>query len=332
MQTPVSCTKAPLPVLSTAILGLMFATGCNGPSLTSEVLESHGSLVAQGVVYSLPRSWLKITYPTDKAPASVEVVQMPDLRSSYVLTGKHSPWANDKSVFEVSNGLLQSVNSTPESRVASIVQTAVTAVSNGKKLLDNVPSGDDDEPAVLMVDPFNPPSGSGLTIVDETHPNGDGGSYDTARRSCNLPQDGKGKADGEDSQRQKQGFICVPVMTVVRVTLLTENKKYEFRASVADPVRTVTIPVNRSACTKAETAITLGNGVLTKFDATRPSEVEGCLSIPLNVVKAIIAAPFDAVTGRTARLEAEKKLADTQLALIQAQAKLLAAQQGNTAQ
>ena len=81
--------------------------------------------------------------------------------------------------------------------------------------------------------------------------------------------------------------------------------------------------MNRSACAKAENAITFQDGIMTKYDVTRPSAVASCLSIPLNVLHAIISAPVDAITGRTARYKAETALLTSEIALLEERNRLL---------
>lgn len=347
MQTPIRATRTPRRIFLPLGLALAIASGCQNPAVISESynasefapdvsqellkpgqtarapIADQKSLSAEGVIYSLPRSLLKITFPSGDKPATLDVVQLPDLSHRYVLSGTHSAWANDKAVFKVSNGLLQSIGSTPESRVPTIAQTVLTAVSDARKLLElRKEVSDAKQPQILMIDPFDPQPGYGVTI-DPTLDPGLKGRIDVKKpRGCPSMADGK----------NGRGFICVPVMTVVGVTVVTNSKLYEFRALVADPYLTYAIPMGRTACAKRETTVKLADGIVSEFEATRPSEVEACLSIPLNVVKAIIAAPFDAITGRTARLNAEKDLAKAQLELIKAQAALLESQKSNQTQ
>ena len=117
------------------------------------------------------------------------------------------------------------------------------------------------------------------------------------------------------------------MLTYVTVHVHKDNS--EFRVPVADPVRVYGVKLSRVACAKGEHEMTIRDGFLTEYKSKKPSEIESCASIPLNIVSAIIAAPIDAITGRTKRLKAEKKLAAAQLELIKAQAALLESQKGD---
>lgn len=122
--------------------------------------------------------------------------------------------------------------------------------------------------------------------------------------------------------------VCVPITTPISISVEAEGlAKVETFVTVVDPTRAIGISFNRTACAEAKNALTFSDGIMTGYDVTRPSEVASCLSIPLDILSAIISAPVDAITGRTARANAEKALLTAEINLLMERNKLLAQQQ-----
>lgn len=255
-----------------------------------------------------------MTFAEGTTQTSADPIQVPDSSARYFLADKHSVWANDDTALKVENGLLTSVSSKPDDRTGEVVQKIVSSVrsaaGSGMVTFDlKLKTSEETKQTTVVFDPFGDPP-VGITV--------------------DWPARGKGAEIPKGLIRDKcpaDASLCVPVLTYVIVHVQKDNS--EFRVLVADPVRVYGVKLNRVACAKGEHEITVQDGFLTEYKSKKPSEIESCASIPLNIVSAIIAAPFDAITGRTARLKAEKELAAAQLELIKAQAALLESKKSN---
>jgi hypothetical protein len=115
----------------------------------------------------------------------------------------------------------------------------------------------------------------------------------------------------------------LPVLFTLRAT--AGNKETRFVETFPDPHQVIRFDIRRGACIQRTTDLTFVKGSLTKVALTKPSEVLGCLAIPLSLVKAVVAIPAAALTGDTTRAKAEKENLEAQEARLRAHEALLAA-------
>lgn len=94
-----------------------------------------------------------------------------------------------------------------------------------------------------------------------------------------------------------------------------------FYASADAPIEFISI--DRSAFVKHKTSLTFNRGFPTEIDTDKPSEVEGFVSIPLDITTAIVKAPVEAFKAEKAETDAESDLRASQATLIQRQMDLL---------
>jgi hypothetical protein len=221
----------------------------------------------------------------------------------------------------VSNGLLGNVTADSDDKLPEVVQTVAGAFSSGLRgeaRLTESGAGTDS----FSFDPFAAPSQNVMQHEIKVRPLDDPALFDRVRRGV------------RDRQSCVAASVCVPLMTTVEVTVIAPGGAVVVSAllPVPDPTRSLGIRLNRSACGKVENTLTIEDGLLTKYDVTHPSEVADCLSIPLDVIAAVISAPVDAITGRKARIAAEKDLIAAQILLAQKQSELaeLQASAGST--
>jgi hypothetical protein len=83
------------------------------------------------------------------------------------------------------------------------------------------------------------------------------------------------------------------------------------------------LPIDRSAFVKRDTTITLAEGFPTKITTLKPSEVVGFMSIPLDIITAIVAAPGQLLTVKVEQARGEQGLLREQQAVVQEQNALL---------
>ncbi|MDJ0637687.1 MAG: hypothetical protein QNJ20_02545 [Paracoccaceae bacterium] len=294
---------------------LVLATGCATKApITSRALIV-GSTI-KGMPYYLPKSYLRVSFDAGASPVTAaEVVNIPDQSRGYSAEVGFSAFSNDLFVIQTSqDGLLETVSVDTEEQSDVIVQTLTSRVSD-------ILAGEEfrsfnREASVqafsILIDPFDPQlSGHGMSLGNGAFVRNIGDA---------LVSDGPAVACPADAA------ICVPLLVPVKIELSVAGQIFQHFVTVAHPHHVMGIRIDRHACVRSKSVLTLQAGVITKFDVDKPSEVAGCLSIPLDVISAIVAAPVNALTGRKKRLDAERELLDGQRLLLEQQQELLAAQ------
>jgi hypothetical protein len=300
-------------IFTTFVAGL---TACNlPPPVTSRPLAAYETTAIEGLVYSLPRSVVRIK-TMDAVTAIAPIEQVPDPQRRYVLEGKYLFSTNDDFEFNVENGLLTAVTANSEDERPQVVEKAKDVISSllrSENEADFRQNGTPKLPNREFV--FDPLKAATQTVMD----------YRITIKPIADPNLFKRIHRGERNHQSCQdASFCVPVTTPVQVRVRHDaGIDVETVLTVVDPTRSIGIQVNRSACARSENMIAFRNGIMTKYDVTRPSEVASCLSIPLNVLRAIISAPVDAITGRTAQNSAEQALLTSEIALLQERNRLL---------
>lgn len=295
-----------------AILGAGLLNACTLPApLTTRAFVPGDPAAIEGVIYHLPRSFIRVK-ASETNLTIVAVENIPDLRARYVLQQRFRASSTDNPEFTTENGMLKTVNADSTDDTPKIVNTALAGVAQVLQReareaarIATAKIGETE----FLVDPFDPHSrGQGeikvtVTILDPAL---------KARMAQRVQR--SGCAAGAS--------LCVAVPTLVRITAAQGETNVTVIVPVADPTLSVGLKLDRHACVATQNAITFTDGFLTKYDVTKPSEVAECLSIPLDILSAIIRAPIDAITGRKARLSAEQSLIAAQVLLAQEQAKL----------
>lgn len=77
-------------------------------------------------------------------------------------------------------------------------------------------------------------------------------------------------------------------------------------------------PYETDPCTTAKYDVTFNNGMLTRRDIERPSEVLGCLRVPLEILEAIISLPTEILQLKVDYSSKEEELLEQQKATIDA--------------
>lgn len=137
-----------------------------------------------------------------------------------------------------------------------------------------------------------------------------------------------------------QGSVCFRLVTPVLASISarvdsTQAKDgssqagpitKQYLAIVPDPLAVGSYNIRRGPCIDRNTQLSMTDGVVTKVDLNKPSEILNCLSIPLDVGKAIASVPGALLTIKVNQAESEIKYLQAQKSLLEAQAALLAAQ------
>ena len=105
----------------------------------------------------------------------------------------------------------------------------------------------------------------------------------------------------------------------------------DYVALVPDPISVGQYNIHRGPCIDRNTKVVFVNGSISTLELIKPSEVLGCLQIPLDIAKAILAVPGSLLTVKVNNITDEKKYLQAQTDLLNAQVALWAAQQKATA-
>jgi hypothetical protein len=293
------------------------------PPVKSQFLQP-GSVADRpitGTLYALPLSRLRVTVTKDSADRpilNVTRVNYADLDARYIAQAFPSSSANDDIILGTDgSGLLNFATVSSDEVSDEIVKTAAAGVSSliaARSGSGNLRMASATPDINTLIDPYTH-NGTGMINVKWLGPR--------------LPI----TADGKRRRCPKETSICVPVMVPVEVTLTTKDN-VETKAVIAVPDRyaSIGIRLHRRPCVNTINTLTMSEGILTRFDIEKPSELAGCLSIPLDILTAIISAPIDAFRSETAALAAQAELLNAQAALLEAQTALASAQKETTSE
>ena len=303
-----------------ATLALALAACATDPPIQSQSFVGSG-VELRGIPYSLPQAYIEVVLKEDVTKSKLDLVYIPDPNHRYIASVNLNVASGENlSIIANAKGLLTSVTTTSTDASAGITDALVSGVSeiikargfefsqiNGPDLPP--PEGKNE----FLFDPFNIPEDIAHLVKVEP--------LDASlNRAVQARQKMHRNACPADAS------ICVPLVTPIEVTVRGAVGTQKFVAIVPDPRYAIGLHIDRYACSQTVTTVTLANGVLTDYVINKPSQVAECLSIPLKVIKAILAAPADAIAGRTAgfkarsgELTAQKGLLDAQIALLKAQ-------------
>lgn len=278
-----------------------------------------------GIPYSLPRPVLKVVIdPTamkevDKAKSSFELI--PDPNATYVARFNLSQGRNDSLKVGVNNkGLLTSLTTSSEATLPAVASEIISSIKNvvvAKRTKRE--AGSEKKPKEFRIDlhKHHFPEDVTVTFLDD----------DLNKRIRNhVRNDPKGPSPVRPRICATGASLCVPFLTPAVVTVDYGGVLTEIDVVIPHPEKVHALRLDRHSCVQDEAELILADGILTSLQVVKPSEVAACAKIPLDIVSAIIAAPIDAVTGRTTRLQNETELLQAQIALIKAQQDLEAAQ------
>jgi len=322
-------------LIRTAIPLITFACliGCSG-----QMQQSHyvgGSRVTTTrMSYSLPKALINLSVDSDAAGkitvTTPSASLLPDPDARYNVEIRESAFADDTYNIGVStNGLLETSQGVAEDRTSGIVAKVIEIFTEVAKMTVNraAPVEGKKAPyhADLSFDPFNNSSvaransqlryaGSDFVIDVE------GVSGETIGKITQV--------EVINAASGCSGSLCTRLVRPIVITLKSKASGFagSYMTIVPDPTYVVGVDIERGPCIKRDTKITFANGILTKYDLTKPSEVLGCLAIPLELAKAIVSIPGALLTFRVEKIGNENKLVDAQAALLASQAKLIKAQ------
>ena len=305
--------RCSFPDWTTLIAALFVLSSCSVGRTIETNRFTDVSSKGMSIPYSLPKGLLSFTVTQAATPIIVfnGVKLVPDDQARYVANLKTSIFSSDDYKFVVEDGLLKTVSNTTTDATPAVVSTLTTGISGILKREERsaariARATEGARVDTFLIDPFKHRSNPRPHITAQI-------------------KDIRGEPVGHISEYREcpQGSVCFPLLVTVVVKISVEGASSEFEAVVPDPRQVAAVDVNRFACDETKSSVTLNKGVLTNYDVKKGSEVAGCLSIPLDIISAIIRAPIDAITGQSARIDSNKTLVTAQKLLIAEQLELI---------
>jgi len=308
--------------------------------------QNTGAYLRKGIFYALPKSLIKLTVDRSKADNTrITAVNeiYPDASAVYRTVIETSPFAHDTIEIAVdASMLLSSVNSKNKDESVAISEKVVTLVQNvlvggAESLTASETTATKPQLAVVQFDPFDPRETcesalqAGVTLrVTNLGAKSFGclGGSVTGVEGTETDASDVGSVIPDVPVNCSEG-VCFrlvrPVIIHVEDQDPTTRATYvsEHVAIVPDPSLEVAYDISRAACVEKNTTLTFTKGLLTRASIAKPSEVLNCLSIPAQVVAAVLGFPEAVDTRKAARLDREKGLIDKQIALIDSQQKFI---------
>ncbi|MEM6621128.1 MAG: hypothetical protein AAF674_02785 [Pseudomonadota bacterium] len=266
------------------------------PALSSSAVQTSGPKnLPIHVPYALPSAMLALTvsWAGPGKPLQIKLAEpktFPDPTARYMLTALPSAWAKDDFTLVAEGGLLKSVNAVNEDKTAAVVSKVIELAAQAAKLTaglrTNRPPSVQPFDLSLLIDPYDAQSiakaKAELTQVGLVLSVGGPGGAALAPRDPN--------AEVCDHS------LCYRVNSAVTVKVEDRKGWYggplkEFLVEVPDQSGTFGADIHRGACIKRTTKLEFTQGVLTSATLNKPSEVEACLSIPLDILKAVVEVP-----------------------------------------
>lgn len=291
---------------------------------------------------------------TDKSIIEASLIQLsfdmdthiePDTRHLLVLTYNSFLFSHDEMrICTDASGLLQNVSSDTEDRISAIVAQFAEAPSQvaeagealvARSVTEKKGVGVNQSVEVLdYTNTFHLLSGDieekectrdWIIHVDGIS-SGQHGLLD-ASFQCKIPFTGKVVAFDND-KKAYEGVLTRPLRKAT-MEVFTKDKTGAFKTStslqydiqVPDISRVMNIPIKRHAFVKNQYVPKFSSGLLIENYINKPSEFEGFLSIPINVLKAIVSIPaalfhfrIDHLQQRTSLQKEQNNLAAAQRA------------------
>lgn len=116
--------------------------------------------------------------------------------------------------------------------------------------------------------------------------------------------------NNDKSVSETNGILTRPIKNLqlnIESKISTLSKALPVTIQVADAGKLLNIPVNRTAFVKRINKIGFSDGMLISNEINKPSSVEGFVSIPINIAKAVVSIPGQLVTFK---IDNTKRLAD----------------------
>ncbi len=262
--------------------------------------------------------------------STVQIV--PDTRSFFSIKYTPSFFSNDDLKLSInSSGLIEGINLTAEDRIANIIAEVAVAP---KTILSA------DEAEAKKKSLVSETSKEGVTVITETKQYNNNFFIltneirkENASRRWIINVDGASETDStvdasfrlkfdipspgsflfKDNFQELEGILLRPLQTIIMSThTFSCIPPLQYQLLVPDESKVVSISIKRSAFVKKVYGFKMTNGMLTENTINKPSEMEGFMSIPIKIAKAIVSIPAQIISFKIENIKHQTSLVTEQ--------------------
>ena len=260
---------------------------------------------------------------------TVQIV--PDTRNTFAIKYTPSFFSNDDLKFSInSSGLIEGINLTAEDRITNII----AEVAGATKI-----SLSPDEEAAKTKSLYEKVK-AGATVITETkqynnnffiltneirkgnvfrrwviNVDGKSANNNTIDASFHLKFDIPSPESFlfKESSQEFDGILIRPLQTIIMsIHAASSNPPLQYQVLVPDESKVVSISIKRSAFVKKVYGFKMINGMLTENTINKPSEMEGFMSIPIKIAKAIVSIPAQIISLKIENIKHQTSLVTEQ--------------------
>jgi len=271
---------------------------------------------------------------------SVQVV--PDTHNVFAIRYISSWFSNDDLKFSInSSGLIEGINLSAEDRISNIIAQVTEApkiILSGEQAAESRTLKTEEgitEDREVVITETKEYTNNFLILTEEIRAR-------TSTRKWLINVDGTANADTtvdasfnlkfeipttgsftlNDKSKEFVGILTRPLQTIIMGVYKdsaspTADVKYQI--VVPDESRVVSIPVKRSAFVKKMYGLKMANGMLAENTINKPSEMEGFISIPIKIAKAIVSIPAQLLSFKIENIKRQTTFETEQQNLLKAQ-------------
>jgi hypothetical protein len=265
---------------------------------------------------------------------------VPDMSRKFSLSYSPNKWFHDEITIQVGkDSLLDKVDISSEDRSPEIAKKLIelsTNVARSAAAFNGAPPSVTYE--TIFTATFDPTSTIELNRINNLLRNVDGGPYSVDTNCVSSPDFTAASSNYDPSEFCKEPIpdIDAPSTTVTELPGIVFRPALGYsltlsRGGVAMEVASVVLPneaevlflpVSRASFVKKVQNLDFTEGMLTQVTVNKPSEIEGAVTIPLEISRAILALPGQIVADNLAALESETAQYQKGLVAVQARNKL----------
>lgn len=317
----------------------MILSGCAGTIIKSSPKGITEQPDRSGTFYYLPEGKIRVKIEPEKKilKLTVSLLYEPDPNYSYFLEYNPSAGAHDNVTVTLTNtALLQKVSATSKDEVGAILVKVAETVGVAAKLVVAAPFTPTVVPVPKIEQLFdvtvNPTDYHEFIELKENlrkDPYGIEVSIKPLTDAIQGFQNGEPPINGfprRECINSLRGVCYRPVRPYVLTLrdIETNGKKFLQNVNIYIPngAPITSFDISRAAFVEKKTELTFENGILTTIQVNKPSEILGAVSVPFDILKAIVAIPAELLTIKVKRAAGEQALLSNQKAILELERQL----------
>jgi hypothetical protein len=279
---------------------------------------------SNAVGYFLPKVMIRCELEDGAKGVDLKVFTdyVPDPDQFYLLHYKANPASDDKVNITLNQqGMLQEIDVTTEDKSGEIIVKLADLVKEVLKMSLGLP------PAKMRAPP-GPPVRYHVAVFDPRELLNQERTFDTVKNITITLKDPRKGLAAKHGPGQQRGVYYRPLMPyTLEVTQISDGVKNIKAETVFLPnfAPIIALDVTGASFVKKVTKLTFTNGILTKVNITKPSELEAAILIPYNIVKSFALLPTEIIQFKYNYSTEHTKLLEAQAAEIKAKDALIEA-------